>query len=86
MVYMDDKISLNTQSVKKLTFVNGKLTVTESDPTTRKGVHPQVEVDLQDVRIAFTVRFVKQHIDMVWNKVRKQPKDSHGIIGKSMND
>ena len=85
MVYVDDKVSLNAQSVKRLTFANGKLTVTESDPTVRKGgIHPQVEVDLQDVGIAFTVRFVKDHIDMVWNKVRKQPKVSHGIIGKDV--
>ena len=82
MVYVDDKISLKAQSVKKLTFANGKLTVTESDPTIRKAVYPQVQVDLQDVGIAFTIRLVKEHLDMVWNKVRKQPKDSHGIIGK----
>ena len=82
MVYVDDRVSLRAQSVKKLTFAKGKLTVTESDPTVKKAVHPQVEVDLEDVGIAFTVRFVKEHIDMVWNKVRKQPKDSHGIIGK----
>ena len=85
MVYVDDKVSLKAQSVKKLTFANGKLTVTESDPTVKKVGHPQVEVDLQDVGIAFTVTLVKEHIDMVWNKVRKQPKDSHGIIGKELD-
>ena len=82
MVYVDDRVSLKARSVKKLTFAKGKLTVTESDPTLKKAVYPQVEVDLEDVGIVFTVTFVKEHIDMVWNKVRKQPKDSHGIIGK----
>lgn len=83
MVYVDDRVSFKAQSIKKLTFANGKLTVTESDPTVKRAtVHPHVEVDLRDVGIAFMVRFVKEHIDMVWNKVRKQPKDSHGIIGK----
>ena len=82
MVYVDDRANLKARSVKKLTFAKGKLTVTESDPTVKKAVYPQVEVDLEDVGIAFTVTFVKEHIDMVWNKVRKQPKDSHGIIGK----
>ena len=85
MVYVDNKVSLNIQNVKRLTFANKKLTMTDSDPTIKKGgIHPQVEVDLQDVGIAFMVRFVKDHIDMVWNKVRKQPKDSHGIIGKNV--
>ena len=82
MVYVDDRVSLKAQSVKILTFAKGKLTVTESDPTVKKAVYPQVEVDLEDVGIAFTVTFVKEHIDMVWNKVRKQPKDSHGRIGR----
>lgn len=82
MVYVDDKISLNAHNVKKLTLANGKLSVTESDQTVRKNAHTQVQVDLHDVGITFTVYFVKDHIDMVWNKVRKQPKDSHGIIGE----
>ena len=82
IIYIGDKISLDAQSVKRLTFANGKVSVAESDPNTRRSEYPQVEVDLQDVGIAFTVRFVKDHIDMVWNKVRKQSKDSHGIIGE----
>ena len=83
MVYVGDKVTLNAQSVKKLTFTNGKLTIDESDdPNGGKKTKPRVEVDLKDVGMSFMVRFVKGHIDMVWNKVRKQPKDSHGIIGE----
>ena len=85
MIHIGDKVSLVARSVKKLTVVNGKLSVAESDPSTAKSSHPQVQVDLKDVGIAFTVRFVKDHIDLVWNQVRKQPKDSHGIIGESFS-
>ena len=85
MIHVGDKISLNAPSVKRLTFKNGKLSIAESDPNAKKHrAYPQVEVDLQDVGISFTVRFTKDHLDMVWNKVRKQPKDSHGIIGEDM--
>ena len=42
----------------------------------------EVEVDLVDVGLAFSVRFVKKrHLDMSWRKVSQQPTDSHGIIG-----
>lgn len=81
-IHINDKASLNAQSVKKLTITRGKLTVAESNPSTAKSSYPKVEVNLQDVGIGFTIRFVRDHIDMVWNKVRKQPKDSHGIIGE----
>lgn len=81
-VHVGDKVNLKAQSVKKLTFNNGKLTITESDPSIRKHTNPQVEVDLKDVGISFTVTFVKSHLDMTWNKVKPQPKDSHGIIGE----
>ena len=41
-----------------------------------------VHIDLQDVGLSLTVKFKRFHLDIVWNKVGKQPKDSHGLIGE----
>ena len=82
MIYINNGVSLHAKKVEKLTLANGKLTVSEA---VRKNVErkPEIEVDLVDVGLAFSVRFVKnRHLDMSWNKVVNQPSDSHGIIGK----
>ena len=82
MIYISNGVSLHAKRVERLMLANGKLTVTEA---VRKNAekNAEVEVDLVDVGLAFSVRFVKKrHLDMSWRKVSQQPTDSHGIIGK----
>ena len=84
-IYINNGVSLLAKRVERLTLANGKLTITEG--LRRRGDRkPEVEVDLVDVGLHFTIRFVKKrHLDMVWNRVNLQPSDSHGIIGKLLN-
>ena len=80
-IYIGDKIVLVAKNVEKLTFSNGKLTISEPRPT--DGFHyPSVLVDLQDVGISFTIKFTNQHLDMYWHSTGKKITDSHGLIGK----
>ena len=71
--------------MEKLTLENGKLTVSEA--LRRLGDRkPEVEVDLVDIGLHFTVRFVKKrHLDMMWRRVDLQSEDSHGIIGRPIH-
>ena len=69
------------QKIERLTFSKGKLNIAEF---VSKPEHPVVHVDLQDVGLSLTVRFKRFHLDIVWNKVDKQPKDTHGLIGKNL--
>ena len=81
MIYINNGVSLHARKVEKLTLANGKLTMSEA---VRKDAEqkPEVEVDLVDAGLTFSVRFVKKrHLDMAWKKVAKQQSDSHGIIG-----
>ena len=82
MIYINNGVSLLAKRVEKLTLSHGKLTITEG--LRRRGdKKPEVQVDLADVGLHFTVRFVKKrHLDMIWNRVDMQPADSHGFIGK----
>lgn len=82
MIYINSGVSMQAMRVEKLTLSNGRLIVSEA---VRKGVEqkPEVEVDLVDVGLTFSVTFVKKrHLDMAWKKVVNQPNNSHGIIGK----
>ena len=82
MIYINNGVSLHAKRVEKLTLANGKLTVSEA---VRKGVEkkPEVEVDIIDAGLSFSVRFVKKrHLDMAWKNVAWQPSDTHGILGK----
>ncbi len=38
-------------------------------------------MDLKDVGLSFFVRYMSNHLDMIWDSVATQPKDSHGMIG-----
>ena len=80
MVYIGDGVKLNAESVEKLTFSRGKFTISETKGGKEKS-RPEVQVNLEDLGMDFVVRFTKNHLDMVWNNIAQQPKDSHGIIG-----
>ena len=83
-VYIGESIKLNAKSVEKLTFAKGKMTITE----VKKGMEvskPEIQVSLEDVGIDFSVRYTKSHLDMIWNSIGQQPKESHGIIGTLSN-
>lgn len=80
MVYVGDMVKLSASSIESLRFSKGKLTVSE----VKKGIkvsRPEVQVNLEDLGLDFTVRYTKNHLDIVWNSITQQPKDSHGIIG-----
>ena len=83
MIYIGDKIKLHAESVEKVTFSNGKVTVSEA--VSENPGHPtrhEVRIDLADLGLSFVVWFVKgNHLDMSWNNVLEQPDQSHGIIG-----
>ena len=81
MIYVGDKVTLQAQKVDRLVFAKGKLTISES--VRKKAVkRPEVYVDLEDVGLSFTVKFVKdRHIDLSWSRVSEQPRRSHGLIG-----
>ena len=81
-IYIGEEVALQVQKIEKLTFSNGKLMINESSRT--KGEKsPEVYVDLQDVGLSFKVRFTKsKHLDLSWERVDKQPADSHGMIGE----
>lgn len=81
-IYIGDKIKLNAEAVEKLTFVNGKLQVLEAEREESQTTRLEVQIDLMDLGLSFAVWFVKgNHLDMKWNNVLQQPKNSHGIIG-----
>ena len=81
MIYINNGVSLHARKVEKLSLANGKLTVSEA-LRRRSDKKPEVQVDLVDVGLTFSVRFVKKrHLDMSWKNVDTQPADSHGLIG-----
>ncbi len=79
-VYIGDKASLVAQRVERLTFHNGKLTISEN-PSLKKRKRHNVLIDLKDIGLSFSVMFVKDHLDLSWKRVDKQSRTSHGMIG-----
>lgn len=83
MIYIGDSVKLHAKKIDKLTLTNGKLTISEA-LREKKAKQLQVDVYLPDVGLAFTVLFTKYHLDMTWSSVRRQPANSHGIIGEGI--
>ena len=80
-IYIGDKVTLLAKNIEKLSFNNGKLTISEATPF--EGFrYPSVLVDLQDVGLNFTIKFMNEHLDLFWHSTGKNTKDSHGIIGE----
>ena len=80
IIYLGNEVKLYPQRVKTIKLSHGSLTCSEREDEYSGPLN--VFVDLEDVGLQFTVKFVKaKHIDVVWNKVMRQPRNSHGLIG-----
>ena len=80
-IHIGNKIMLKARNIEKLTFSDGKLTISEAPPV--EGFkYPTVYVDLQDVGLSFTIKFMNEHLDLFWHSTGQVIGDSHGIIGK----
>ena len=80
-VHIGDKVNLQARNIEKLTFKNGKLTISEAPPVVGYKV-PSIYVDLEDVEVTFTMKFMKEHLDIYWHRTGMKITDSHGLIGK----
>lgn len=80
-IYIGDKVELVARNIEKMTFKNGKLTISEAPPTD-SFKYPSIYVDLQDVEITFTMKFLSEHLDIFWHRTGGKIPDSHGIIGE----
>ena len=79
-IYIGDKVVLEAKNIEKLLFVKGKLTISEAPPF--EGFkYPSVVVDLQDVGLNFTIKFMSEHLDLFWHNTGIHTEDSHGLIG-----
>ena len=80
-IYYGDKLVLEARNIKKLTFNNDRLIISEAPPV--EGFkYPSVYVDLQDADLRFTIKFMNEHLDLFWHSTGQQVRDSHGLIGE----
>jgi len=71
---------LEAKNIEKLIFIKGKLTVSEAPPF--EGFkYPSVVVDLEDVGLNFTIKFMGEHLDLFWHNTGIHTENSHGLIG-----
>ena len=84
-IHIGDKITLKAMNIEKLTFSNRKLTISEAPPI--EGFkYPAVYVDIRDVALSFTIKFVNEHLDIFWHSTGQETSDSHGLIGEFTDD
>ena len=80
MIYIGDKVALQARNIEKMVFKNGKLVISEAPPV--EGFkYPSVFVDLQDVDLSFTIKFMNEHLDLFWHTTGPKSTNSHGLIG-----
>ena len=44
--------------------------------------YSSVRVDLEDLGFSFSVKFMREHLDLFWHSSQQQSRDSDGLIGK----
>ena len=80
-IHIDDQMVLEARNIEKITIENGKLTISEAPPV--EGYkQPFVRVDLRDVELSFSVKFMTEHLDLYWHTTGHKTEDSHGLIGE----
>ena len=79
-IYIGDKATLQAKNIEKLNFSKGKMTILETDPF-ESFRYPSILVNLQDVGLNFTIKFLNEHLDLFWHNTGKFTNDSHGLIG-----
>ena len=78
-VHIGEKVTLEARGIHSLVFKNNKMFITEAE---QKEVYPSVTVNMADVGLHFTIRFVGEHLDIYWNDVAAQSPQSSGLIGR----
>lgn len=79
-IHIDNQMVLEARNIEKITFENGKLTISEAQPT--EGYkQPFVRVDLKDVELSFSIKFMTEHLDLYWHSTGQKTADSHGLVG-----
>ena len=82
-IYIGDNVVLKAKNIEKLSFNNGKLTISEAPPF--EGFKtPSVDIELQNVGLHFTTKFMNEHLDLFWHCTGHETQDSHGLIGESL--
>jgi len=80
-IYVGNKVALQAKNIEKLSFNKGKMTISEAPPY--EGFrYPSVLVDLRDVGLNFTIKFLNEHLDLFWHNTGKDTESSHGLIGE----
>ncbi len=80
-IHIDNKVTLSAGKIDRLVVNKGKLSISEAT-NDAEGDGLGVRVEVLDAGISFSVKFMKNHIDMVWHKTGSKLTKSHGIIGK----
>ena len=81
-IHINDKVTLEAKNIEAITFHSGKMVISEG-PMLEEFRYPSVRVNLDDLRMSFTVNFTGEHLDMMWHKLEEN-ENSHGLIGKSL--
>ena len=80
LIHIDDQMHLEARNIEKLTFENGKLVISEAPPV--EGYkQPMVRIDLVDVELSFSIKFMTEHLDLYWHSTGQKLINSHGLIG-----
>jgi hypothetical protein len=80
-IHVDDQMVLEARNIEKITIQNGKLTISEAPPVDGYKT-PFVRIDLKDVELSFSVKFMTEHLDLYWHSTGQNLADSHGLIGQ----
>ena len=86
-INIDNKMELASSKVKKIRVANKRLYLTTKEDLS-DSFNNQVEVDIDDLGLRFTVVFVRnqhlenQHLDMLWNSGGMDTENVHGLLGE----
>ncbi len=80
-ISIGSKGNFTAKNIASISMRNGRLLLSEATPTNGFR-YPTVRINMEDLGISFSVKFMRQHLDMFWHSSQQQTTDTNGLIGK----
>lgn len=81
IISVKNKGNFTAKTLSAISIKNGKLLLLEATPTDEFR-YPMVRISLEDLGFSFSVKFMREHLDLFWHSSMEQSDESDGLIGK----
>lgn len=82
-IHIGNRVILDAKTAERISSHNGSIRIAEANDKKLSSHHPDVEINLKEVGLHFTVKFHNEHLDILLHSSFKG-SNTHGLIGEKI--